>query len=251
MLGTKGLATAFTCAAMALGVVPAVAGAAVLHDQNSGGDGSGFFSQTDTDSSTYSEVADDFTVPPSATWTIRGVDVTGFYDFGAGPISGVNVRIYANSSGLPGTQLFQQLGIVPANGTAGPNFSLALTGAPPLSPGVYWISIQVTGLNYPDQIWDWANRTPQVGNPAAARTSLVPACMGPAWVARASAGCGGLTPPDQMFSLSDTAPGSSQAPGPAPPPAQPTTPSTKKKCKKRKRPRGAEAAKKKCKKKRK
>ena len=255
MSAMKGFWAALATAAIGLCAVPALAGAAVLHDQNSGGDGTGFFSQTDTDSGSFSELADDFAVPDGQSWTIDQVDVTGHYDAGTGPVSGIDVRLYSNSgANLPDAQLFEELGIAPLNGTAGPNFSIPLTGAPALSAGAYWVSVQAIGLNYPGNIWDWDNRAPQVGSPAAARTSFLLPCMSPNWAPRSTAGCGGnATVPDQMFSLSGTA----STPPATTPPGNPTSPVNpagnirKRKCKKKqKTSRSAEVAKKKkCKKK--
>ena len=251
MSARKGFGAALAVAAIALGAVPALAGAAVLHDQNSGGDGTGFFSQPDTDSGTFSELADDFTVPDGQSWTIDQVDVTGHYDAGTGPVSAVDVRLYSNSgANLPDSQLFEELGIIPLNGTAGPSFSIPLTGAPALSAGAYWVSVQAIGLNYPGNIWDWDNRAPQVGSPAAARTSFLIPCLSPNWAPRSTGGCGGnAAVPDQMFSVSGTA---STPPPTTTPPGNPTSPVNpagnirKRKCKKKqKTSRSAEVAKKK------
>jgi hypothetical protein len=265
MHATKGFGTVFAIAAIALFALPAAAGAAVLHNQNSGGTGPGFFSQTDVDSDDFTELADDFVVPNGQTWTIRGIDVTGVYDgvgFG-GPVTGINVRFYSNSgANLPGTELFSQLGIVPANGLAGPSFSLAIGGAPALTPGRYWLSVQAEGVNLPDQIWDWKDRTPRVGRPAASRTNFGFCGAAPNWVSRSGAGCATNSDlPDQMFSLSDTAPPSTLpvtppvTPPAVGPPGNPTSPVNpagnirKRKCKKKQKAGAEIAKKKKCKKK--
>jgi hypothetical protein len=194
-----GLAAAVACLA-----IPASAGAVVLHDQNSGGNGTGVFSQQDG-ATNFAELADDFTVTGPRKWTIKTVHVTGHYDFGTGPTTGVNVRIYSNAGSLPGTELFSQLAVTPSNGLFGPSFSIPLSGAPKLGRGTYWISVQALLTGYPANVWDWDNRAPQVGFPAAARTGFVPGCQAPNWGVRSAPSCIGFAAvPDQMFSLEGT-----------------------------------------------
>src|SRR5687768_4004881 len=101
MLGKAAVKTLMGGAALVVWLaIPGSAAATVLHDQNSGGDGTGFFSMDNTGTINDSEVADDFHVPPLQSWTIRGLEVTGEYEFGSGPVSGVTVRFYEKAPGM-------------------------------------------------------------------------------------------------------------------------------------------------------
>jgi hypothetical protein len=266
----KGICAALSCAALASLALTAEAGAAVLYDQNDNGNGLGTFSVHDTTSTappSPTEIADDFTVPPGATWVIRGVEVTGAYDSGGtGPVSGVNVRLYTDSAGLPNTiPLLEQLDTVPVDGNAGtPSFSLAVTGAPNL-PGApvtgtrYWVSVQAN-IDFPTKVWDWSNRTVQSGNPAVFRSqgSVGGACTGGGTTWHVKSACGSLTAgPDQMFRLCDAACTTPAAPPSETntPPGNPTSPVNpaghirKRKCKKKSKASAQLAKRTKCKKK--
>src|SRR5262249_42427453 len=83
------------------------------------------------------QIADDFSVPQGQTWQISQVDVIGANGYDAPT---VNVFLYASAGTLPGAELFHQ----PVVATGGPNYSIALTEAPSLSTGSYWISVQQT-----------------------------------------------------------------------------------------------------------
>ena len=81
--------------------------------------------------------------------------------------------LYANAGSLPGAQLFAQSNIV----AAGPNYPVALTGAPVLDPGTYWISVQANGSDAVG--WGWQIRSVQSGNAPAFQNpggGFVPAC---------------------------------------------------------------------------
>jgi hypothetical protein len=227
---------AVACGAIGLLALSASADAATLHDQADSPSSAlnrGIFSLTDPTLDV--QAADDFTVPARQSWLIQSVDVIGHYDAGAGPIASANVFLYSNSGSLPGVQLFAQRSVIPANGTAGPNFNLPVTSAPLLVAGTYWVSVQANFTTASD-IWDWDTRTIQSGNPAVFRANsgfaLCPGAIG-AWITRST--CAQLAgDPDQLFRLNGT------------------SFTLKKRCKKAKRKhRSAEAAKKrKCKKKR-
>jgi hypothetical protein len=165
----------------------------------------------------------------------------GAYDLGGGPIASANVFLYSDAGGLPGSEVLAQPGVAPADGTAGPNFSIALLTNPQLAPGTYWVSVQV---NIPaGNIWDWQTRSIQSGSPRAFIDHSGGLCGG-VW-AHVGAGCPIGPAPDQLFRLNGTV-----VPATAPPaPVPGVTPH--KKCKKhKKKHRSAESAKKKkCKKK--
>ena len=201
--------------------LPASASATDIWDQNNSGDGSGVFSQQDVPPTNPapSEVADDFFIPVGGPLTIRGVTVTGHYDFGTATASSVNVRFYQDAGTVPGALVTEQLNIVPAAGVASGDFAIPLSPGVELATGTYWVSVQANGLDYSDEIWDWDNRTLQgITDPAAARTAAIAGCLVPVWAARSMPACIGFPAvPDQMFSLSSTAPTAPTTPaGPSP-----------------------------------
>jgi hypothetical protein len=234
----KGFGAPLVIAALLLLALPAVGSAAVLYDQTDSPSGTGILSQNDGPQNV--QAADDFTVPPGQPWKVESVDVVGAYDLGAGPITSANVFLYSDNGALPGTELFAGQNVAPLNGTAGPDFSVPLTGAPQLAQGSYWVSVQV---NIPaGNIWDWQTRSTQSGNPRAFIDHSGALCGG-VW-AHVGAGCPIGPVPDQLFRLNGTV-----VPATTPPAAIPQQ--TTKKCKKKKKKhRSAESAKKKkCKKK--
>jgi hypothetical protein len=198
-------------ASVACMTAPALAGGAVLYDQTDNATGSNYGSNewiTPHEDFT-DQIADDFTVSSGQSWQISRVDVLGGNGY-ASPT--VNIFIYANAGSLPGAELFRQSVVA----TNEPNYSLAVSGAPNLNPGIYWISVQQTGSDVGTG-WYWNERTVQSGNPAAYINpggSSVATCT--AWSVRST--CSGSTStPDELFKLSGT------AVSPSPPtPAAPT-----------------------------
>jgi hypothetical protein len=144
-------------------LLPAGAFGAVLYDQTGLPQNAGLITSSSftADLTKAAQGADDFTVPAGASWQISSVDVVGDTP------SGLTARvfIYANSGSLPGSLLFQQIGI-PITGTNG--FSAPVSGAPALGPGTYWVSVQTSGTSQ----WSWsssqttAGHTAVWGNPA-------------------------------------------------------------------------------------
>jgi hypothetical protein len=165
-----------------------------------------------------SQAADDFTVPVAQFWELSEVDVIGDNN-SAAPM---NVFIYRDLSGLPGEQVFAQLGI-PAPG--GPNYAIPITNAPSLAPGTYWISVQAVAPT--NEQWFWANRGVRSGNEAAWRNpggGFMSGCLN--WGPKGNCPVGG-DGSDQLFKLQGAV---------VPPPAtrDPAT-NLKKKCKKKHR----------------
>jgi uncharacterized repeat protein (TIGR01451 family) len=119
------------------------------------------------------QAADDFTVPAGQTWTITLVEVIGAYSTIPPGTTNVHVFIYANDPDpdpvfdVPlDPPLFQQLNSAT---TGAPNYAVALSGAPTLGPGKYWISIQQAGAFEDDnqgvfQAWSW--RALEIADPA-------------------------------------------------------------------------------------
>jgi hypothetical protein len=235
----KGFGAALAIAAIVLCAAPALGSAAVLYDQTDSPSGFGTFSQRDD--AVDLQIADDFIVPSGQSWSLQSVDVDGAYDAGSsGPITSANVFLYADGGGLPGGQLFALQGVSPLNGTAGPDFTVPLTGSPQLASGAYWVSVQVNLPGAGTSIWDWQTRNAQSGSPRAVRSNghPLPVCPGAqdAWITGSSCPIG--LAPDQLFRLNGTV-------------VPPTpVPAVHKECKKHKKHHSAQSAKKKkCKKK--
>jgi hypothetical protein len=251
MDGKKGLALATIAAAIALCVVPAAGGAAVLYDQTSSPAPSGDAAQSQRDDAfpLNVQVADDFTVPAGQPWQIQSVDVIGHY-FAGGPLSTVNVFLYSNAGTLPGAQLFAQGNIPSGPGTGGlsAQFTAPLTGAPQLGPGTYWVSVQANLGPFPANVWGWDARTVAAGSDAAFLNNGggPVGCDPGVWETRHAPSCGAGAPasPDQLFRINGTV----VAPTPAATP--PASTPHRKRCKKHKKHHSAAAAKK-CKRKRK
>jgi bacillolysin len=111
--------------------------------------------------------ADDFVVPGAgAPWGLGGVHVPGHYsDLGYTPL--VNVEIFNNSSGVPGTSVCSYSGLqagIDFSDDAG-DFSIRLPTSCVLAAGTYWLSV-VADMDYLSRgQWYWTERTVQSGNP--------------------------------------------------------------------------------------
>ncbi len=189
------LALLIVISGMAAFATPAHASPTVLYDQTDSPGSSGVGSTNDSTTPAKTiQVADDFSVPAGHHWAISEVDVAGV---STGSPGTVNVFLYANAGSLPGAQLFAQSNIV----ATGPNYAVALTGAPVLGPGTYWISVQANGT---DAIyWHWQTRSVQSGNAAVFQNPgnglgfLTPCTT---WTVTST--CPGVTGgPDQVFKL--------------------------------------------------
>jgi Alpha-galactosidase, CBM13 domain/FG-GAP-like repeat len=109
--------------------------------------------------------ADDFVVPAGQTWNISEVDVPGTYFNGAGPAASFNVFVYADSGGLPGTQIYGARDVSYVNNSG--VFQVTLRVPAALGPGTYWVSVQARMDFIPGGQWFWAARTMQANSPAA------------------------------------------------------------------------------------
>lgn len=185
---------------------PAVAGADILYNQTDSAatpntnpglpnySPSNFFSVAN-----YNRTADDFTVPAGATWSIHEVDAAGAYN--ANPGSVVNVYIYPDASGHPGTAFFTQEGIT---ASGGPNYQVPLTGVPNLTAGQYWITVQ-QDASLGGGYWSWGTRSVQSGAAAQWFRNVFgpgPSCSTNVWTLRAA--CWPPGNPDQTFALKGT-----------------------------------------------
>ena len=199
------LALAFPAALLQAAPGAQAATGVVLFDQtgtaappNADSSAPNFSPSNDLGGGTTDRGADDFTVPVGATWAINEIDVTGAFA-AATTGSTVNVYLYANDAGKPGAELFSQLGIT---ATGAPNFVVPLTGAPALTAGTYWVTVQyVTGGG--GSYWSWGTSTVQRGNPAQWRsTNGGTPCPVDTWSVRTTCFTG--TNPDQVFVLKGT-----------------------------------------------
>jgi hypothetical protein len=138
--------------------------------------------------------ADDFTVPAGQAWSISEVDVSGAYSEPAQGI--VNVYIYPDAAGKPGSALFSQANIA---APGGPNYAVPLANVPSLTAGTYWITVQqVVGMG---GYWSWTTRSAQSGGPARWFGAMSD-CPDFSWSPRTE--CWPGTNPDQIFLLRGT-----------------------------------------------
>jgi hypothetical protein len=151
-------------------------GAKVLYDQNSGTGSDGFFSQAMSSYPQFDEyLADDFTVPKGKTWKVTEVDVGGFYYFGPGPASSVNVLFWNNSGTLPDGSKAKVTcdDLTPTNGLSTGAFEITLpkTCKAKFKGGkegtTYWVTVQANMKGISTRGW-WAwDTVPVHGNQAA------------------------------------------------------------------------------------
>ncbi len=193
------------------------ASAAILYDQTDNAiGGSGFNSEDDSNNALDSQVAEDFTVPTGQSWQIATVNVGGL---GGGAVSqNVNVFLYGSAGAKPGGELFRQLNIAT---TGFPNFVIPLSGAPALTPGAYWVSVQdFASDNGGGATWAWQLRSVQAGQLPVFRS---PGLGGGACTDWSTFDCGGGPGgAGVVFRLDGIA-----SPYTPPAPATPTTPSNK------------------------
>ncbi|MFN8151406.1 MAG: choice-of-anchor R domain-containing protein [Solirubrobacterales bacterium] len=191
-------------ALVALALVgPASAGAEVLYDQTAGaatpvGDSS-LPNYSPSMVGPSGSVADDFTIPADETWNIDQIEVAGAYS-APGPGQNVTVYLYADGGGFPGAVSFSQADVA---ATGGPNYTIPVTGAPSLTAGKYWVSVQQAGPTG-GEFWSWGTSTIQTGSRAKYRTDspFSIACPPGPWFDRMI--CVPGANPDQTFRLSGT-----------------------------------------------
>lgn len=138
--------------------------------------------------------ADDFTVPAGQAWSIDEVDVRGAYHSTAQGV--VNVYVFRDSAGKPGTRLFSQANI---SAPGGPDYTVPLADVPSLGAGTYWITVQqVLGTG---SYWSWTTRSVESGGPAR-WFGAMSGCPDFSWSPRED--CWSGTNPDQIFLLRGT-----------------------------------------------
>jgi hypothetical protein len=198
---TRRIALAASVVAVGLCSLAGAAQAFVLYDQtdhagtnDANSSAPNFSPSNHFDGSNEDRTADDFSVPAGQAWSVNEVDVAGAYNSPGQGI--VNVYIYPDTAGKPGTALFSQTNI---SAPGGPNYAVPLANVPSLGPGVYWITVQqVVGM---DGYWSWTTRSVQSGGPARWFGEMS-GCPGFSWSPRAD--CWSGTNPDQIFLLRGT-----------------------------------------------
>ena len=194
-------------------VMPHSGPLAVLYDQT---DNQGANSVTSQDFEagfdTYDDqAADDFVIPAGdGSWTIEQVDVAGAYFNGTGPAPAVNVFFYVDAAGLPGTEVYSAIGVVPTDPSGLGSFTITLPVPAVLPSGAYWLSVQaVMDFGVGGQ-WGWTERTVQSNSASAWRNpggGFGTSCTN--WAPRVAT-CGVGTDPDLIFRLNGTIGGGPQ-----------------------------------------
>ena len=148
------------------------------------------------------EVADDFTVTDNSGWFVNQVEVDGQYFNGPGPATSVNVRFYADSSGLPGTMVAERLNVDFTQGPDPGDFVIPLVAGVPLGPGLYWVSVQANQNFTTTGQWGWTDRTVSANSGAAWENpgnGYSTPCVN--WGRRATTCAIDAPAPDQVFRL--------------------------------------------------
>ena len=122
-------------------------------------------SQTFTDpaSASYSsQAADDFEVPIGETWDITNIDIIGsYFAFTGTPINGLNINIYNDNSGRPGTVVYQQENVTTYNEVKistdydSYRYEITLPQLLTLTEGTYWISVHASSDMSVTERWGW------------------------------------------------------------------------------------------------
>ena len=107
-----------------------------------------------------SEQGDDFVVPGGQTWNINQVDVAGVYFNGTGPADSINVVVYNDNGGLPGSVVASQpnLSYTDTSGGLG-SYTIPLPSAITVGEGHYWVAVQPNMDFGSGGEWGWEGRT--------------------------------------------------------------------------------------------
>ena len=183
--------------------VPA-APASVLYDQYNNASTTATLSATFTDFPTFSsDLADDFVVPPSQTWTVQSIDADGLYFNGPGPAASFNVFFYSDSGGLPGAPVYsatsQPFSVV------GTTFTVNLPAPAVLTAGHYWVEIQANMTFGTGGEWGSTDRTVLSNYPAAWQNPGGGFGICPTWMPKLASCITTAGGPDQVFRLNGTA----------------------------------------------
>ncbi len=172
----------------------------VLYDQTGNTTTSGVLAIYDLDEEPdwVVQAADDFVVPAGETWFVESIFAGGFYVSYLNPPDGVNVFIYADDGGLPGTELYAYPQLTPTTDVAG-DLTLDLPTPAQLTAGTYWISVQPRMDYFADGRWFWLTESVQNHSEFAWRNpsgNYDPACTD--WTPGSSCG---FANPDLTFQI--------------------------------------------------
>jgi hypothetical protein len=133
-------------------------------DNNGSGDtGVGIASENDsTDSGIDSQGAADFSVKKKC--TIKSVQTTGVYYNGGGPADSVNVIIYKNKKGVPGSVVKEKDNLSYTDATGIGSLG-AKTGKIKLKKGKYFVTFVANMTFTTGGQWGWELTTNQAGSP--------------------------------------------------------------------------------------
>jgi S-layer homology domain len=112
-----------------------------------------------------SDAADDFVIPSGQAWVINSVTMNGQYTGTGGPAPAVNLTIFADSGGVPGTAACTYPLQTPADSSG--TFTFTLPSSCTLSEGTYWLDVQAV-LNFLPGTTEWKAevRSVQSNSPA-------------------------------------------------------------------------------------
>ena len=156
-----------------------------------------------------SEQGDDFVVPSGQTWNIDQLDIAGVYFNGTGPAASINVVIYNDAGGSPGSVVanLPNLSYTDTSGGLG-SYSIPLSGVS-LTAGTYWVAVQPNMDFSSGGEWGWEGRTVQANSGGVWRNpgdGFGTGCTD--WTNKETCIVAGEGP-DQLFRLSGTTGGGS------------------------------------------
>jgi hypothetical protein len=138
----------------AVAVTPASARAAVLYDQTTGTPGGPV--TVGTQDGVDGVPADDFTVPPGATWQLSSFDLLGALSGSGTTFGNFGVFVTGDANGLPGGPRSGQSGPL----AAGNDLSIPMPSTV-LGAGTYWVTADTLSA---DPTWKWTSQSPQHGS---------------------------------------------------------------------------------------
>jgi hypothetical protein len=176
------------------------AGVRILYQDTGTDSGTGVISQNfEASFAAYdSAAADDFTVPPGSTWTIRQVDVIGHYYNGDGQADSENVTIYKAAHGKVGKVVASYQGL--AGVDDGGSFQIAIPKTR-LGAGTYYVSVVINMPFAEGGEWHWENMLEVHGHPPEWEN---PGGNGPCRTWKVERKCFGPGAGDQFFTLHGT-----------------------------------------------
>lgn len=160
------------------------------------------------------EGADDFVVTWADGWNVEQVGAIAGYWNGTGPAASMNVVLYDDASGMPGSAVCTYMNNAYTDDGAG-NFLMDFSGTPCYLPaGTYWFGFQGNVDFAVGGQFGWGLETVQTGLPGMWRNPLDGFGNGcTTWTVRTA--CSTIADPDYSFLINGT---ESVGPTPTPPP---------------------------------